>query len=502
MAFNQGPVADISGSVTLRIQSFGLCFLFLIFFSLVAAAETSGSNIKIDLKDIQKDTKPKMEAIRTEPLSERSFFGQVRFENMQYLSEVPEAPQLTQSQLLSARLSGAGYLGLNPRLSVGVDVTAGTYFSRRHSHIYVNEAYSKYDFTSSKDISLGRRKFEWSEMDSRWQLGLWQPKFTLDALRPEDQGLTGVFYNSREEKSEFILMGTLIFIPTMGPEIREEGGSLVSDSRWYRQPSGSWEFNNQQTPIVYDLDVPDMGSLVSKPGMATMYRLGAKREGPRASASWAYKPVNDLLLKRQNFQVITTTEVKVSPAVTYHNLYSMDLGYAWSVVNASLSYTADSPDEKRPDPDWAIQKLKPVRIYSANLDFDLNRIFLRPMQIQTSYLRTYGGEIEDIDSAGEKDFMTLFDSRFKYTNAAMIKLQTELARPYSKPVISKFNYIYEFDQKGSIWGLEFQIYPTRSWGLVMGADLLGVEEETATDKRFINQFRANDRYYGGMSYVF
>ncbi len=434
---------------------------------------------------------------------EKKIFGELRIESLQYMTELKEAPNLTNTQLLSARLSGADNFEKYAKLSYGVDLTAGTYFTWRRSNGYVNEAYLKYDINSSNNFSLGRRKFEWSELDSRWQLGLWQPKFTLNPLRPEDQGLTGIFFDHRDEKQEFLLMATPIFVPTMDSEVREEGGTLVSDSRWYRQPSNKWKFNNLDTPIVYSIETPEAARLAANPGIAAMYRAGTLNSGPRANVAAAYKPVNDMLLKRQmDFFTNNLTQVKVSPDVTYHRMVSSDLGYSWGPFNASISVLNDEPQEKRPIDKWAIQKLKPLNIYSANFDVQLSSLVSRPLSLQTSYLKVYGGEIEDIEADGGPNEITLFDSRTKFTNAVLFSLQGEVARPYAKPLTSKFSYTYDYDQKGYIWGLEFQLSPVKQWGLVVGSDILGVENQSDTDKRFMNQFRANDRYYAGMSYVF
>lgn len=478
----------------LRSLPSGLLF-FVIFFSVNGFSQSH-----LPLKEINKS-----DVKSTLPLKprEKKIFGQLRIESLQYLTELKEAPDLTNTQLLSARLSGADTFENHPNISYGVDLTAGTYFSWRHSHGYVNEAFVKTDVSEFNNFSVGRRKFSWSELDTRWQLGLWQPKFTLNPLRPEDQGLTGLFFNHRQEKQEFLLLATPIFIPTMEPEVREEGGSLVSDSRWYRAPSNKWKFNNRDTPIVYSIETPEAARLVGNPAIAAMYRVGSLTAGPRLNLAAAYKPVNDMLLKRQiDFFTNNLTQVKASPDVTYHRLVSTDLAYSWGPYNASISYLGDEPIEKRPIDKWAMQKLKPLSIYSANFDVQLSSLVARPLTLQTSYLKVFGGEIEDIESDGSPNDFTLFDSRTKFTNAILLGLQGELARPFLRPVTSKFSYTYDYDQKGYVWGLEFQVSPFDQWSLVMGSDILGVENETDTDKRFINQFRANDRYYAGLTYVF
>lgn len=434
------------------------------------------------------------------------FQGLIRLESQQYLTDLPEASHLTQTQLLSARLNGRDQFrdeNFQPTpIGYGVDFTTGTYFSWRQSHLYVNEIFTDYKWQESLELTFGRRKYEWSELETRWQLGIWQPRYTLDALRPEDQGLTGVFVHQKQDRQEFLVMVTPLYIPTMGPEVREEDGTLVSDTRWHRLPKNKWNFNNQETPIIYKMSQPDIDKLVFRMGSAARYRWGSAKDGPRLTLAATSKPVNDLILRRQNFQVISRTHVSISPDVTRHLLYSGDIGYTRGPVNASLSFLEDQPEEIRPDRDWVIQKLDPIHAYSANFDFDLQSWAQRPLQIQTSYLRVFSGGIKDIEPDGTISEMTLFESRLKFSNALMLNLNGELARPYGKRLMSKFGYIYDYEQKGTIWSLEFQLFPANRWAVVLGADLLGVEEESDQDRRFINQFRANDRYYGGMSYVF
>jgi hypothetical protein len=122
--------------------------------------------------------------------------------------------------------------------------------------------------------------------------------------------------------------------------------------------------------------------------------------------------------------------------------------------------------------------------------------------MQISYLRVDGGAIQDIGSDGKPDDINLYDQRLKFTNAARIKIQGELARFFRRPLVTKFSYLYDKDQRGSMVNTEFLFYPTQEWALVMGADFLGVDDESFKPTGFLNQYRANDRVYGGMTYVF
>lgn len=443
-------------------------------------------------------------ATSAEKPGRKSVAGQLRFESMQYFTEIPETPALTRSQFLSATIRSEGDFESMRRLDYRADFSAGTFFSRSQTEFAVRELSLGARLGSGWRADLGRRFESWSELDSHWQLGLWQPKFAIDALRTEEQGLTGLFVN--HERPDFALTGfvTPMFVPTMGPAIREEGGALVSDSRWYRQPSSQYNFSNRINAIVYKLDIPEASKLVMNPGSALKARVGRLDGGAWLRSAWAYKPVNELLLKRQNFKSVSAdrVDVTVSPDVTYHRVLSTDVGYRFRDVGASLSYVEDQPEEKRPDPDWAMQKLKPVRAYSAQLDWDFSNLLKRSIQVRLGYLKVEGGGIEDIQSDGSPDDFTLFDHRTQFTDAVSLGLEGQLARIANRPLVAKWRYLYDADQTGSMMNTEFQYAPARQWAVVVGADVLGVEDESRRPSGFLNQFRANDRFYGGMTYVF
>lgn len=427
--------------------------------------------------------------------------GQIRIEGMQYLTPIAESPQLTYSQLLSARLS---VLKETSWVDMMADISGGTFFTRGQSHIVVHEIYVASPGEGPAKVYLGRKKKQWSELDRHWQLGLWQPKFAMDALRPEEQGLTGLFLDYNKQGAELLVFATPLFIPSVGPDIREEGGSLVADSRWYREPSRKYDFNNRINNINYDLDIPEAAKLAKNSGASAMARLGDKEKGLWFVASAGYLPVNELILKRKNFKDVSQdkVDVTVSPDVIYHSVYSADLGYAMENFKSSISYLQDEPGEKLPETDWSIQKLDGIKAYSAALEFSLANILTKALAFQVHYLRVNGGGIIDVTSSGQPDDVTLFDQRLKFTNALSFRIEGQLASFFHRPFVTRVKYLYDYDQKGSLLNAEFLYYPSQKWAVVMGGDVLGVQDESYRVSSFLNQYRANDRVYGGMTYVF
>lgn len=433
--------------------------------------------------------------------SQTTVVGHIRIESMQYLTALEEAPQLTNSNLLSARISAFRDREL---FDFAADVSGGTYFVEGQNHLVVHELFSTLKPSQNIRAFAGRKKAQWSELDRRWQLGLWQPYFSMDLLRPEDQGLTGLFYQYRKADFEFLAFASPIYVPSMGPQVREENGSLVSDNRWYRAPSSDYNFNNRINSITYDLDIPEIARLVTQESLGASLRAGDRLKGTWVQAAAGYKPVNDMPLKRKVFKAVSedNVDVTVSPEVTHHGIFSLDIGHSYDRVRLAVSYLEDRPYGNNPDEDWSVQKLDAIQAYSAAIDFDVENFLSKSFLVQLGYLKVQGGGITDITSDGSPDDITLFDQRLRYTDAISVAVEGQLSTIYRKPLVSKVKWLYDYDQQGSILSTEFLYYPNQKWAFVMGADILGVQSDEDLTSGFINSYRANDRVYGGMTYVF
>lgn len=431
---------------------------------------------------------------------QRSVFGQVRFESLQYFTKLDEAPELTNSQFLSGRITATSYDRDPFSLNWAADVSAGTFFSLKQSYYSVQELYVATPLSENTNLSMGRKKYDWSEIDRIWALGVWHPRYAIDALRPEDQGLTGFFLDYKRGGIQVVGFASPMFIPTVGPDIREEDGQLRSDNRWFRPPSSQ----AGKIDLTYKIETGDIWKLVQQESYALRVRLGEEESGPWIGVAGGRKPVNDLLFQRCLHCVPPSAPAKfvVSPQVVHHDIYSTDIGYQFETWKISASYLEDHPDQYLPPFDFAVQNIMPVKMYSAQLDWNVREMLGRPLQLQIGYLRTVGDEIVDIESNGQESDFTLFEDRFRFSNAALLKVIGEIMTIRARPLVTKVAYLREFDQRGSILGVEFQYQWNRTWSFLVGFDSLGVEKSSTTNSGFISDYRANDRIYAGASYVF
>lgn len=437
------------------------------------------------------------------PKKAQGWNGLLRFEGMQYTTSLPDNPKLSQSQLVSAQLK---YENLKNGFFGGkFDFSAGSYLGQSGSHFSLSEIFAEFKLNPNNILSVGRKLSFWSETDKNWQLGLWQSLFELDALRLQDQGLTGLHYELSNQNWNLLFFGSPIFIPTMGPNIQEEDGSLVADSRWYSQPSNSVPVFDEDTRLIYSIEMPDIKELIMQTSAAArlMYKADS---GAWASVNFGRKPINKLLVQYEfqlNAPVVDSNgNATLKPSVGYHRLGGADLGFKGENSEFSVSYLQDSPEAKLPTGIWVLQNPEPMKSYSIHTKYSVpTPLTLFPVKVSLDYLKVTGGAISDFDANGIYR-SSIFEKRTNFYNAVKLSgaVDTQL---FSKKTIWNFSYLRDFDQKGTLIGTEALIFPKERFAFVVGADILGVDkpdENVSTD--FLNQFRANDRYYGGVSYVF
>lgn len=439
--------------------------------------------------------------------------AQVKMEVSHYTSSFTDNPKLDNSQLVIAELNFAHRDSI---ANSNAHFYTGQYVDWGGSFFAVEELSIQRVYWGEEDtITFGRHREFWSEIDQNWQLGVWEPKFNLDPLRPLPQGLTGIFVNLKTSNWDFVGFASPIFIPTMDPEIREKNGSLVSDSRWFRSPAPSGPVLGKETKLMYSIEIPDRGKLIQNPGSGMRLRWGKSDDGPWVSANAAYKPINSLALKYDaNLAVTSSTtegQVVVSPAVIYHRLTGIDAGYDVKLGKNknkfSVSYLIDRPVSTHATnedytTDWVQQQPGNMDIYGAHWQSFWDLGGSDPIMFQLDYLHVDEVATQDRAADGE-DRGSLFPWRLNYSQAVSAKLGVP-GNIRSTRVLSQFQVLREMDQKGLLVSSEVAFYPARHWGFSVGADIIGVDNpsEQNTDIRFFNQFRANDRVYSGLIYVY
>jgi hypothetical protein len=359
-------------------------------------------------------------------------------------------------------------------------------------------------------IDAGRKLEEWSELDSYWTLGIWQPLNRFDALRPSEQGLTGVFGNFMWENAELILFGSPLYIPEQGPGYEIENGKFANNNAWFAPPAQDVVLVSKSTPLRYKIETPTVGSVIRHGSVGGIFRFGDfSQPGLRVQASYAYKPRNQLSLPFSGMLVIDAqnpeASVTVYPQVAYHHVAALEFSHRANVFHFRLSGLADIAESEELPANLVWQKYEPLYLVSPSVEFRVGQFEHYTPVFKVSTLHTIGGEAAVIGGAGAgsgKPDQNPFGSRLMYRQAASVELR---GRYHDRGVWRAehgFRWVEEFAERGSVLMADLRLAYKENWQLAFYVDLLASRQPEELNPGFISRFRANDRLGTQLTYVF
>jgi hypothetical protein len=355
------------------------------------------------------------------------------------------------------------------------------------------------------DVSIGRKRQLWSQVDSDWALGLWQPLNRFDYLRPTEQGLTGGFFSVKTGEFEIVLFASSIFVPEQGAPFQiNDNGKLTSSSPWFNAPPDTMIFRDVPTEVHYRVDTPDIASIVNHPSGGMLARLGDLNDGGYAQVSAALKPRNQIVTPFEGKMDLNPSTpyatVTVRPQVIYHNLTDLDIGYRSRLY--ALSFSA-LHEEVMPDHSFSElnhEVFAPLTLVSPKIEFRLLPSFFWGPKVSLSYLQAYGGEVSAVGPLASSK--GVFGPRVNYRQAASVGTDTLIYRSGRVRVEHGLRWIEEFAENGSIVMTDLRFKFGDSWRVTVSADVLGSRQPLDQTNTFIARYRGNDRVTGLVSYVF
>lgn len=397
------------------------------------------------------------------------------------------------------RAAGATSVVVNPdwwtegeKISARLNVQAVTLLTDRSS--FTIESSDAYLSTSRKwldahQLSVGRRSFDWSANDERWNLGQWSPRFLWDPIRPQTVGLTGFFYTYENKDWRVLAFASPLSIPERGFPIRIEDGSLESSSPDWVPPFQQVSLMNQPIDIRYRLEYPSMDSLLVMPGAA----LSVRRGDPNGQGLWVQAmvgslPMNqvDLVLEAELMAPTLTLDSTLHPRRLRHDLATLELGWNFDVVRPWVSVTGERPETPEVPEGWVASSMGPALVSSAGVDFIFptgNRLGAQFINVRESLPVSDGAAL-----AGASP------PRYPWTDAL------RLSASWNGP--SKFDYdfhwTYDLPNRASLITADFGFQAMQRLHLGLGADFFSAPERTG----FIGQYYGNDRVRARVTYAF
>ena len=414
--------------------------------------------------------------------------------------------------LVDAKNNSKDNTGLNGEIH-------GQFFSQVpiRSYIDINQL-----FWESNEFSVGRQKYNWSQADKDWSLGVFEPRLTVNPIYPERQGLTGVFakitsgntnpsqnfskdFNkdssqdtgkAKTENSqvpfELLLFGSPVFIPDQGPNYELKNGKFEEASPYFQTLPTQARIFDQTQEIKYRLVKPDSNKIIFQQSYAASLKIASdpsKKYSFSIRASTGYMPSSFLSTGVQPFiNRQSNLQIDVQPQSFYHRVSSLDIEYNWLGLFLGVSGFKEQNMEPSYEPEWTYFKFDEANGVMPYLGYK-NRYF----NSRWSYLEVYGGHSKAIGPKQE-EAKNLLPERFMWRRAHQLQIQTV---PVFKRLrlSSTIQRDLDFDQSLVIFQMDLKFH--KYWQLFLGGQALKVGNPQSP----MYELENHDIVFSGVSYA-
>jgi hypothetical protein len=400
-----------------------------------------------------------------------------------------------------------GVRGVGDKKDIHFAVEAESLYGLRHAnyrYIDINELYiglEKKESPTHASIYLGRKRFDWSDLDGYWSLGLFDPRFRWDYLNERESGLVGLFPGFKTSGFQITAFISPIFVPEQGAPFDITGGDCHSTSPWFNCPSSTIRVFNQPTNVNFSLDIPPIKELIVHEGHGATARVG-QDTGPYARVSYTHKPINQFLLSFEGRLDLSTLAVPavIRPRVLYSDNYAADFGYNSQDLRHGVTASSilERPVRDVTPSTWNTQETSKTDLYGLT-------VRTRPLEgvkftrVEAAYLHREGG-----DAADRGPFVNpnanFFEPRYAFKNAFSLAAFTPIFDDWSRRFQLSTKYIVDTANTGNILVFDAFYSPLVRVVLNLGFDILGSDNTSPVD--FISRYQRNDRFRGGVSYSF
>lgn len=356
------------------------------------------------------------------------------------------------------------------------------------------------------NLAFGRKKTNLSVADSVFNFGLLQSGFTNDNINFVEGGLTGLHGHFFSGNFGLNAAFMPVFIPNQGPQTKIEDGKVISTNRWASAPPTAFREGNTEKNINYAIRDYSLLETISNSGFMLQGYFGENKTRPLISATYAKKPVNEIALSRDMYQDISTAEgfVYLTPVVLTHEVQALDFNLDYENINTSLSYLADQPTNVVAKSPEVLQNLSPLSIISFYASLDLGEVLNRKLKIYTAFASISGGEVRDLDSQGKEADDSIANARTLYKKPLRFGVNGEAFLLRNSAIETDVAMTYDQELKGSLLSVVIRYAALRNLKVSLGADIIGTEGELPASAKgnFLDQHKADDRFFAGVGYAF
>ena len=372
--------------------------------------------------------------------------------------------------------------------------------------------------SDAASFAFGRKIVQTSTADQALGMGLINPTLTSDQITKTQQGIFGLhsrFQTGSTEAGNFGLsfLGQLAFLPSQSPGVKNSNSELVAANRWAPAPPTKARFNDELKTIDYTISDVDYAKIINQQGFLTEADWSGDAWG--AKMSYGDLPLNDLAISRSIFTDLSINpKVTLVPVVLRHRVENFETFYVSkfsdSKLKTTLGFLSSTPEQKSAEVGFETQNPQSSVVASIVTKWEANQASsnIELLQIvELALAQVSGGEITDSKANGEPALFRLANSRFQFTRPVQIMVGSVWFDQARHSVSNETKFVYDLDQEGSLFDTKVS-WSLKKFGLRLDAGLtvLGVvtvdDTKDDSDRLFLDKYSANDRVYGGLTYVF
>lgn len=421
--------------------------------------------------------------------------SEMRLFSDSFISPSFEATQKTNYQFVGAQLKTDPFSENDFKLDVSGGVAMGAPLL---NYLNISEFYVQSQQNESETFYLGRKRMLWSELDARWDMGVWEPVFKWNPLAPERQGLTGLFWQVDKQFYNLMLFASPVYFPDQGPSFEIENGSFVKGNPWFRRPPESIRIWSEATAIDYKFEKPNETQIVLQNSFGMKMAFGDP-QALRAQLSYIYKPANQLAIGYEGMLNVGQLKgaVNLQPQVFYHSLAGADVTYKIAQVRMGVSALVDRPNKDNTfDSQWTHPVFEDAVLVSPFIEWST-----RNWGVSLQHLDVFGGAVKEEGELANPSRAPLM-TRYAYRQAQQVSLMANIDFKKGRRLLNKLSVIHSEKNAFDLIRFSSRMRLSGLWSILGEMQLVKASPLTVDNQNEIAQFDNNDRLMVGVAYVF
>ncbi len=362
----------------------------------------------------------------------------------------------------------------------------------------LSEIYYLNQFSSKLEYSIGRKIINWSELEQYLPSGFWNNVWDFNKVSPLKEGLVGIFLNYKaSDKSKIEFFISPVSIPKMTSHYKfDSTGKVKANTLWVKPLSKSINYKGDQYKAKYFLDL-NISRLVAQPQIGGSFNWSDKKTFLKAS--YFYGPSKDIDTAVDFSWDVTTPESHIEVFILPKrvNVYkgTVEFGKYWN-ESSKMIFSTSYRQRAKKLPTTIDDKKSYIGTSSGGIYQLSYEQFFKAKSVRTRVHVVENTAIQNLTSGELGEFLLSSPSAsFQYRRGIGGSIDYKTGPRFKV----HFQGYYDIKLKGVMGNFNINM----NWGkahLTLGYNF--IEAISFQTEAFYKDFRENDSYHMGVSYVF